>query len=205
MPPVRSEEERKETVSEESEESVVQERLGAFVLTQGFAQNVRFARAPDARSFGARRRASNADAGRTSHADDGFLAREIRDVLRVGQGVVRGSSEGGSRRFHGKSSSRVWTPEKRRVAPVYAAGEGIRTTNVSLNDAKMCATPNTCSPWRGLGMWGLISSTTGAATGSSVSACGGCGTREVSGVRDRAMETRAEANARRVFARALSR
>ena len=56
--------------------------------------------------------------------------------------------------------------------PVYAAGRGIRTTNVSLNDAKMCATPNTCSPWRGLGRWGLISSTTGAATGSSVSACG---------------------------------
>jgi hypothetical protein len=40
-----------------------------------------------------------------------------------------------------------------------------------LNDAKMCATPNTCSPSRGLGRWGLISSTTGAATGSSVSAC----------------------------------
>jgi hypothetical protein len=32
-----------------------------------------------------------------------------------------------------------------------------------------------------------------------------CGTREVSEVRDRATETRAEANARRVFARALSR
>ena len=89
---------------------------------------------------------------------------------------------------------------------MYTAGEGIRTTNVSLNDAKMCATPKTCSPWRGLGRWGLISSTTGAATGSSVSACGSdAGTREVSEVRDRATETRAEATARRVFARALSR
>jgi hypothetical protein len=52
----------------------------------------------------------------------------------------------------------------------------------------------------------LISSTTGAATGSSVSACGSdAGTREVSEVRDRATEARAEATAMRVFARALSR
>ena len=111
MPPVRSEEKREETVSEESEESAVRERRGVCPHT-GFRARTCASRAPDARSFGARRRASSADARRTSHADDGFLAREIRDVLRVGQGVARRSSEGGSRRFHGKSSSRVWTPNK---------------------------------------------------------------------------------------------
>ena len=50
--------------------------------------------------------------------------------------------------------------------PSSRASSVIRTTKVSLKDAKMCATPNTCSPSRGLGRWGFLSSTTGAAAAS---------------------------------------
>ena len=111
---------------------------------------------------------------RTSHADEGFLAREIGDVLRSRAG-------GRVRRQSACAVSRVLRCSE-QTAPAASTGvsSGMRTTKVSLNDAKMCATPNTCSPSRGLGMWGLTSSTTGAATFSSSSACANrrrCGCR----------------------------
>ena len=62
---------------------------------------------------------------------------------------------------------------------MYAAGEGIRTTNVSLNDAKMCATPNSVSPSVSLGPRVVTSLTTSAFLDMVVSGVAKCAVREL--------------------------
>ena len=111
----------------------------------------------------------------TSHADNSLLAGQIGDVLRCVDGARREvrCQEGSSRMtvFATLFLARWYIF---RVFPVREEGAGPETTlttKVSLNDAKMCATPNTCSPSRGLGRCGFFSSTTGAAPSSLASTC----------------------------------